>query len=41
MEINDDGIDYLHPVGLLDEYFNDQLLICGLPSSHLTIIVNK
>ena len=39
--ISDGGMDYLHPVGLICEYFDDQLLICGFPSSHLTVIVDK
>jgi hypothetical protein len=41
MEISDGGMDYVHSVGLLGKHINHQLLICGFPSSHLTIIVNE
>jgi hypothetical protein len=34
-------MNYSHPVGFLGEHINDQLLIRDLPSSHLTVRVNK
>jgi hypothetical protein len=39
MRDNDDT-DYLHPVGFLYKSINDELLIRGLPSFHLTVRTN-
>ena len=41
MEMSDAGMDYLHPTSFRRGNFNHQLFICGFPSSHLMIIVNK
>src|SRR6267154_4047837 len=40
-EMSNGSMNYTHPVGFICEFINDQLLICRLPSSHLSTCVNE